>query len=62
MRRKVAIIGCGPVGMFGSLLLEHLGISYAAFEKYVSPRSHPSAHWLSANSKAIMSQIPGLNE
>lgn len=61
LRRKVAIVGCGPVGMLGSLILENLGIEYVALEKYTSPRSHPSAHWLSANSKAIMRQIPGLN-
>lgn len=61
LRKKVAIVGLGPVGILGSLLLENLGIEYAAFEKYPSPRSHPSAHWLSANSKVIMRQISGLN-
>jgi hypothetical protein len=62
LHRKVAIIGCGPVGMLGSLLLEQLGIDFIAIEKSSIPRSHPSAHWLSANSKAIMSQIPNLND
>lgn len=62
IKRKIAIVGCGPVGMLGSLLCEHLGLDYVALEKYPSPRSHPSAHWLSANSKAILSQIPQLAE
>lgn len=61
LKKKIAIIGCGPVGMLGSLILEHLGMDYVVLEKYTSPRSHPSAHWLSANSKAILSQIPNLN-
>jgi 2-polyprenyl-6-methoxyphenol hydroxylase-like FAD-dependent oxidoreductase len=61
LKRKVAIIGCGPVGMLGTLLLEHFGLDFITIEKFPSTRSHPSAHWLSANSKAILSQIPNLN-
>lgn len=57
---KVAIVGGGPVGLLGCLLLEKFKIDYLCLEKSEKLRSHPSAHWVSAKSKQIMSQITGL--
>lgn len=57
---QVAVVGGGPVGLLGSLLLEKFGIDYVCYEKLNEPRSHPSAHWVSAKSKLILSQINGL--
>ncbi len=62
LKTKVAVIGSGPVGLLASLLLEHYKIPYQIFEKYPSFRAHPSAHWVTARSKQILSQIPGLVE
>jgi hypothetical protein len=59
---KVAVVGGGPVGLLGSLLLEKFGIDYLCFEKSEKLRSHPSAHWVSARSKQILSQVSGLAE
>lgn len=60
IKKKIAVVGCGPVGMFGSLLLEQFGMDYVTFEKFPSARAHPSAHWISANSKVLLHQIPKL--
>lgn len=60
VKTKIAIVGCGPVGMFGALLFEHFGLDFVAVEKYPSPRAHPSAHWINASTKALFRQIPGL--
>lgn len=60
VKRKIAIIGCGPVGMFGTLLFEHFGLDFVSIEKHPSTRAHPSAHWINASSKALFRQIPGL--
>ena len=62
MYKKVGVIGCGPVGTLASLMLSHYKIDYATFDKFSEPRSHPSAHWLTANSKCIFSQLGQLNE
>lgn len=61
-KTKVAVIGSGPVGLLASLLLEHYKIPFRTFEKCQSFRAHPSAHWISARSKQILSQIPGLTQ
>ena len=60
LSRTVAVVGCGPVGMFASHLLSHFNIDYQTFERFGSPRAHPSAHWVSSSSKLLLSQIPGL--
>ena len=62
IKKKIALIGGGPVGMFGSLLLEHFGLDYVCLEKLSTPRSHPSAHYISANSKVLLHQIPSLTQ
>jgi len=62
MITKVAVVGAGPVGLLGCLLLESFNVDYACFEKADRLRSHPSAHWVSARSKQILSQIRGLPE
>ena len=60
LKTKVAVIGAGPIGLFSSLLLQHFNIDHINFEKFDQPRSHPSAHWISARSKQIFSQVPNL--
>jgi 2-polyprenyl-6-methoxyphenol hydroxylase-like FAD-dependent oxidoreductase len=60
LRTKVAVVGGGPIGLFSSLLLQHFNIDHITFEKFDHPRSHPSAHWVSARSKKILSQVPNL--
>ena len=62
LETKIVIVGCGPVGMFGTLLLEHYGIDFIAVEKHPSVRTHPSAHWINASTKALFRQIPDLVE
>ena len=62
IQKKIALIGCGPVGMFGTLLLSHFNLDYVSLEKFPSLRTHPSAHYISPNTKAILHQIPGLTE
>ena len=61
IKKKIALVGCGPVGLLGSLLMEHYNIDYIAVDKLSTPRTHPSAHYISANSKCILQQIPSLN-
>jgi 2-polyprenyl-6-methoxyphenol hydroxylase-like FAD-dependent oxidoreductase len=58
--KKIAIVGCGPVGMFGSLLFEHFNIDYVTVEKHPSIRAHPSAHWINPSTKTLFGQIPNL--
>ena len=60
LRADVIVIGCGPVGLLASLLMEKFGINYLAVEKSSSLRQHPSAHWINMRSKEIFSEIPGL--
>ena len=62
IQKKIALIGCGPVGMFGTLLLSHLKLDHLSLERLPSPRTHPSAHYISPNTKALLHQIPTLTE
>ena len=59
---KVAVIGAGPVGIFSSLMLQHLGIDHLTIEQFPLLRTHPSAHWISGRSKQLLSQIPNLTQ
>ena len=61
LKTTTAIIGGGPVGLLGSLLLNKFNIDFLCLEKHEGLRSHPSAHWLSARSKQIIEQIDNIH-
>jgi 2-polyprenyl-6-methoxyphenol hydroxylase-like FAD-dependent oxidoreductase len=61
LKTTTAIIGGGPVGLLGCLLLSKFNIDFLCFEQHEKLRSHPSAHWLSARSKQIIQQINNLH-
>ena len=62
LQTKVAIVGAGPVGLLASLLLQQHSVDFVCLEKMSTLRAHPSAHWISARSKRILSQIPHLTQ
>jgi thioredoxin reductase len=61
---KIAIVGCGPVGLFGSLLFQQFGLDFVTVEKLSSSwmNNAPNFHWINASTKVLLKQIPGLTE
>ncbi|KAL4509984.1 hypothetical protein ABPG72_010177 [Tetrahymena utriculariae] len=57
IRKNVAIIGAGPVGLAASMYMEKFGFNYALIERNQAFISHPAAHLLNLRSMETLSEI-----
>ena len=50
----VCIIGCGPIGLAGALLLSHLGIKTLMIERRSEVNTHPRSRFVDTNTMELM--------
>lgn len=62
IRKNIAIIGAGPVGLAASMYMEKFGLDYALIERNKSFISHPAAHLLNLRTMETLSEIKCRND
>lgn len=62
IKKNIAIVGAGPVGLAASMYMEKFGFSYALIERNKSFISHPAAHLLNLRSMETLSEIRCKND
>ncbi len=57
LEAPVCIIGCGPIGLTGALLLSRFGIRSLLIDKRTSLNTHPRSRFVDTNTMELMRQL-----